>query len=68
MPAEYEVRLLRVAEEDFIEIISFISQESPAGAEKLATLIETSLIRLSNHPHLGRVPNEPKLPAPDSEF
>lgn len=61
MSNEYEIHLLRIAEEDFNEIIVFIAQDNPIAAENVALKIEKALLRLTLHPLLGRVPNEPEL-------
>jgi len=62
MPADkYQVRLLRVAEEDFIEIISFIAADNSTAAESIASKIEKNLDLLSGNPNLGRIPREEEL-------
>lgn len=61
MSNEYEIHLLRIAEEDFNEIIVFIAQDNPIAAENVALKIEKALLKLTLHPLLGRVPNEPEL-------
>jgi toxin ParE1/3/4 len=58
---KYEVRLLRLADEDLTEIILYIAQDNLSAAERLLTKIEGSLIRLESHPLLGRVPNDEEL-------
>ncbi|HWN98143.1 MAG TPA: type II toxin-antitoxin system RelE/ParE family toxin [Blastocatellia bacterium] len=58
---EYTVRLLRVAEDDFIEIVSYVSAESPEAAEALAEKIERNLGLLATNPSLGRVPEDDAL-------
>lgn len=58
-----DLRLLRVAEEDFSEIINFIALESIQRAETVASRIETGLMELMEFPYLGRVPAEPQLMA-----
>lgn len=55
---EYMVRFLRIAEEDLVEIVTYIAAERPSAAEALATKIEKNLRLLSKNPRLGRVPNE----------
>lgn len=55
------IRLLPVAEEDLDEIISYIAVDNLRAAEALATRIEKSLLHLSVHPYLGRIPNEEEL-------
>ena len=59
--SKYTVRFLRAAEEDFNDILSYISAENRVAAETTATKIERSLARLSDHPYLGRIPEEEDL-------
>lgn len=62
MPADkYQVRLLRVAEEDFTEIVSFIAADNPTAAEAMANKIEKNLGLLSENPNLGRIPREEEI-------
>ena len=62
MPADkYQVRLLRIAEEDFTEIISFIAADNPGAADAIANKIEKSLELLSGNPSLGRIPREEEI-------
>jgi len=62
MPADkYQVRFLRVAEEDFIEIISFIAADNSTAAESIAGKIEKNLDLLSGNPNLGRIPREEEI-------
>ena len=59
MPTDkYQVRLLNIAEEDFTEIISFISADNPSAADAIANNIEKNLELLSANPNLGRIPRE----------
>ena len=58
---EYSVRLLRIAEDDLTEIITYIAADRPSAAEKLAARIEKNLHLLARNPHLGRIPNEEEL-------
>ncbi len=59
--SKYNVKLLRIAEDDFTEIISYILADRPSAAEDLATKIEKNLNLLSTNPYLGRVPKEDEL-------
>ena len=59
--SKYLIRILRVAEDDFTEIVTYISADRPSAAEALATKIEKHLKLLSQNPHLGRVPKESDL-------
>ena len=58
---KYNIKLLRIAEDDFLEIVSYISADRPSTAEALATKIEKNLKLLSENPRLGRVPKEEEL-------
>jgi len=60
-PPKLAVKLLRIAEDDLAEIITFIAEENVAAAEKLADKIEVRLARLADHPALGRIPAEEEL-------
>ena len=58
---KYTVRLLRAAEEDFTEIVAYITADRPSAALALAEKIEKNLQLLSRNPNLGRVPKEEDL-------
>jgi len=58
---KYNIKLLRVAEEDFTEIVTYIAADRPSAAETLATKIEKNLQLLAQNPYLGRVPREEDL-------
>lgn len=59
MPKDnFQVRLLKIAEEDFTEIISFIAADNPKEAEAIANKIEKNLENLSENPLLGRAPRD----------
>ncbi|NCS89916.1 MAG: type II toxin-antitoxin system RelE/ParE family toxin [Ignavibacteria bacterium] len=58
---KYKIRLLTIAEEDFTEIISFISAENPIEADAIANKIEKNLELLSENPNLGRIPREEEI-------
>ena len=57
----YTVRLLRAAEDDFTEIVSYVAAERPNAAESLAQRIENSLRLLAANAYLGRVPKDVAL-------
>jgi len=59
MPTDkYQIRLLRIAEEDFTEIISFIADDNPTAAEEMAIKIEKNIELLAENPMLGRIPRD----------
>jgi toxin ParE1/3/4 len=53
--------LLKAAEDDFDDIVSYIAAENRTAAETIAVKIERSLARLPDHPYLGRTPREEHL-------
>ncbi|KAF0146786.1 MAG: RelE/StbE family addiction module toxin [Ignavibacteria bacterium] len=62
MPIDkYQIRLLRIAEEDFTEIISFIAADNSKAAANLADKIEKNLELLSDNPLLGKSPSDSDL-------
>ncbi|MCX6156616.1 MAG: type II toxin-antitoxin system RelE/ParE family toxin [Ignavibacteriota bacterium] len=55
---KYQVRLLRIAEEDFSEIVSYIGDDNIKAANELANMFEINFELLSNNPLLGRIPRD----------
>ena len=69
MPADkFQIRLLKIAEEDFTEIIKFIADDNPTAAEAIATKIEKNLELLSDNPHLGRIPRDEEIRNPGYRY
>jgi len=58
---KYTVRLLRAAEDDFNDMITYIAAENRTAAEMMATKIERNLSRLSFYPYRGEVPKDKEL-------
>jgi toxin ParE1/3/4 len=58
---KYEVRLLRVAEEDLTDIIVYIAADRPTVAAKLANRFNQKLSVLSDNPRIGSIPKEDSL-------
>ena len=58
---KFQIRLLKIAEEDFTEIVSFIADENPIAAEAIADKIEKNLELLSENPKLGRIPRDEEI-------
>ena len=56
-----EIRLLRLAEEDLIDIVTYIAAERPSAAEALASRVEKDLRLLADNPYLGRIPDDEEL-------
>ena len=59
--SKYKIRLLKIAEEDFYEIIEFVAADNPTAADKLAIKIESNLELLSENPLLGRIPRDKEI-------
>ena len=58
---KYQIRLLKIAEEDFTEIVSYIAADNPSEANTLANKIEKNLELLSDNPRLGRIPRDEEI-------
>ncbi|MFZ1517214.1 MAG: type II toxin-antitoxin system RelE/ParE family toxin [Ignavibacteriaceae bacterium] len=58
---KYQIRILKIAEEDFSEIINFIADDNLGAAKVLADKIEKDLMLLSENPYLGRVPRDEEI-------
>ena len=64
MPSsKYTVRLLSIAEQDLVELVSYLAAENPRAAAEVLNHIEARLHALAAHPFTGRVPHDPKLTA-----
>ena len=62
MPADnYQIRFLKIAEEDFTELVSYIAADNPTAADAIATKIEKNLDLLSQNPNLGRIPRDEEI-------
>ncbi len=62
MPRDkYQIRFLKIAEEDFTEIVSYIAADNPKAANAIATKIEENLELLSENPLLGRIPRDEEI-------
>ena len=55
---KFQIRLLKIAEEDFTEIVSYIAADNLNAANALATKIEKNLELLSDNPKMGRIPRD----------
>lgn len=55
------VRLLRIAEDDLAEIVTYVALDRPSAAEALAARIEKNLQLLARNPYLGHIPREEEL-------
>lgn len=58
---QYEIRLLRLAEEDLTEIISYVAADRSSVAEKLLGRFNIKITSLATSPRIGHLPNETSL-------
>ena len=62
MPTDkYQIRFLKIAEEDLTEILSYIAADNLTAANSIATKIEKNLELLSENPLLGRIPRDEEI-------
>jgi len=61
MPAELPVRYLPAAQEDLLDILDFIAQDSPERATAFIEELDRRIGGLGPHPNLGRVPRNASL-------
>ncbi len=62
MPKDkYQIRFLKIAEEDFTEIVSYIGVDNPKAANAIANKIEKNLELLSENPLLGKIPRDEEI-------
>jgi toxin ParE1/3/4 len=62
MPTDkYQIRFLKIAEEDLTEIVSYIAADNQTAANSIATKIEKNLELLSENPLLGRIPRDEEI-------
>jgi len=62
MPRDkYQIRFLKIAEEDFTEIVSYIAADNTKAANAIANKIEKNLELLSENPLLGRIPRDEEV-------
>lgn len=57
----YQIKLLKIAEEDFTEIVSYVAVDNLSAAHSLADKIEKDLELLSENPNLGRIPRDEEI-------
>ncbi|GBD86979.1 plasmid stabilization system protein [bacterium BMS3Abin03] len=58
---KFQIRLLKIAEEDFTELVSYIAADNKNAANTIANKIEKNLELLSENPLLGRVPRDEEI-------
>ena len=64
MPSsKYTVRLLSIAEQDLVDLVSYLAAENSRAAAEVLDHIEARFEALQSHPFVGRVPHNPKLTA-----
>lgn len=62
MPSsKYRIRLLSIAEQDLVELVSYVAAENPSAAARTLDRIEARLETLGSHPFAGCIPHSPQL-------
>jgi len=56
-----EVRLLRLAEEDLIEILSYLEADNATAAADALTMLEKDISWLEQFPACGKIPEDMEL-------
>lgn len=57
----FALRLLSIAEQDFLDIIEYLAAESLSAAHAIAGHFEKQLQGLQRYPFMGKVPTDIKL-------
>lgn len=65
---KYQIRLLKIAEEDFTEILSFIVNDNPKAVETMANKIEANIKLLSENPMPGRISRDEDIKNPGYRY
>lgn len=55
------IRYLPVAVDDLVSISDWIANDNPASADAFIRKLDQNILKLRNHPFLGRIPRDEKL-------
>jgi toxin ParE1/3/4 len=58
---KFSIRILRAAEDDLTEIITYIAADNLSAAERMAAKFEEAIALLVDNPFLGRIPDDETL-------
>lgn len=61
MSKSYQIRYLRTAETDLIDIFEYIQKDNPSAAVKQLEKFDQSISQLSRNPYLGVMPKDDRL-------
>ena len=61
MSKPYQIRYLRTAETDLIDIFEYIQKDNPSAAVKQLERFDKSISQLSKNPYLGVMPKDDRL-------
>jgi toxin ParE1/3/4 len=61
MTRPYDIRYLRTAERDLIDIFEYIKKDNPAAAFSQLERFDTSISQLALTPFLGTIPKDERL-------
>ena len=61
MSKSYQIRYLRTAETDLIDIFDYIQKDNPSAAVQQLERFDQSISQLSRNPYLGVMPKDDRL-------
>ena len=61
MSNRHSIRYLPVAVDDLVSIFDWIANDNPASADAFIRKLDQNILKLRNHPFLGRIPRDEKL-------
>ena len=61
MSKSYQIRYLRTAETDLIDIFEYIQKDNPSAAVQQLERFDQSISQLSRNPYLGVMPKDDRL-------
>lgn len=61
MSHTYEIRYLSTAQQDLLDIFTYIHRDNPAAAEALLGQFDSTIANLALHPFMGIVPKDDRL-------
>ena len=61
MSESFEIRYLKTAEKDLVDIFDYIAADSPKAAMAMLDKFDRTLLKLAQNPKLGVVPKDDRL-------
>ncbi|MEW5986365.1 MAG: type II toxin-antitoxin system RelE/ParE family toxin [Chloroflexota bacterium] len=61
MSQHYDVRYLRTAQQDLLDIVGYVGRDNPEAAISLLQQLDQAITNLSSYPLLGNMPKDERL-------